>query len=152
RSDFDGQVKTAAATATTTATISLPGRILAVWGSEGTRPLGSTRDLRLGTVSLGGAVGPGGDANAVTGTVGEDPGGRGAGIVDDAPAGRQGGGQAMLGVFARDRDIDVHRVPQGFGGVEVLHPDRRAVPEWVDGVVVGQFGVPEHCAPEADID
>ena len=56
------------------------------------------------------------------------------GILDDAAASSNGCGQAMLGLFPRDRDIDVHRVPQGFRRVEVLHPDRRAVPEWVDGM------------------
>ena len=68
------------------------------------------------------------------------------------PPAANGCGHAMLGLFARDRDIDVHRMSQGFGGVKVLHPDRRSVPEWIDGVVLGQFGVAEHGTPEADID
>ena len=62
----------------------------------------------------------------------------GAGLVDDAAAGRQGRGQAVLGLLAGDGDVDVHRVSQRLGGVEVLHPDRRSVAERVDGVVVGQ--------------
>ncbi len=46
----------------------------------------------------------------------------------------------------------MHRVPERLGRVEVLHPDRRAVTERVDGVVVGQARVPEDSAPEADVD
>jgi hypothetical protein len=42
------------------------------------------------------------------------------GILDDAAASSDGCGQAMLGLFARDGDIDVQRVSQGFGRVKVF--------------------------------
>ena len=44
------------------------------------------------------------------------------------------------------------RVPQRLGRVEILHPDRRAVTERIDCVVVVHRGVPEDGTPEADID
>jgi hypothetical protein len=57
-----------------------------------------------------------------------------------------------LDVLASDGHVDVHRVPERLGRVEFLHPDRRAVAEGVDGVVVVQARVPEDSAPEADVD
>jgi hypothetical protein len=55
-------------------------------------------------------------------------------------------------VLAGNRHVNVHRVPQRLGLVEILHPDRRPMAEWVDGVVAGQLGIPEDGPPEADID
>jgi hypothetical protein len=72
--------------------------------------------------------------------------------VDDAASRGERGRQAGLDVLAGNRHIDVHRVPQRLGLVEILHPDRRPMAEGVDGVVAGQFGVPEDGPPEADID
>jgi len=55
-------------------------------------------------------------------------------------------------MLAGNRYVDVHRVPPRLGLVEILHPDRRPMAEWVDRVVVGQLGVPQDGPPEADID
>ena len=60
--------------------------------------------------------------------------------------------QAGLGVFAGHGDVDVHRVPQRLGLVELLHPDRRSVTEAVNGVVLSCAGVPEDRAPESEVD
>jgi hypothetical protein len=100
----------------------------------------------------GGAIRPGADADTVAGAVGEDPGDWGVGIVDDAPAGCQSCGQALLGLFAGDGYVDVHRVTQGLGRVEALHPDRRSVAKGVNGVAVGQLGVPEDRPPEQPVE
>jgi hypothetical protein len=97
------------------------------------------------------AIRPGGDADTVAGAVGEDPADWGVGIVDDVAAGCQSRGQALRGLFAGDGYVDVHRVTQGLGRVEALHPDRRSVAKGVNGVVVGQLGVPEDRPPEADV-
>ncbi len=61
------------------------------------------------------AIRPGGDADTVAGAVGEDPADWGVGIVDDVAAGCQSRGQALLGLFAGDGYVDVHRVTQGLG-------------------------------------
>ena len=84
--------------------------------------------------------------------VGEDPARRGVGVVDDAASRGESRRHARLDVLASDGHVDVHRVPERLVRVELLHPDRRAVAERVDGVVVGQRCVPEDSAPEADID
>ena len=73
-------------------------------------------------------------------------------IVDDPAAGGERRREPRLGVLARDRHVDVHRVSQRLRLVEVLHPHRRTVSERVDGVVVGHRVVAEHGAPEADVD
>src|SRR5207342_1395951 len=57
---------------------------------------GSTRNRRDGP------VGPGSDAHAVAGAVGEDPGSRGVGVVDDAASCGKGRRQARLDVLASD--------------------------------------------------
>ena len=100
----------------------------------------------------GGAIRPGGDADTIAGAVGEDPGCWGLGIVDDPAAGCQSGGQPLLGLFSAYGYVDVHRVTQGLGRVEALHPDRRSVAKGVNGVVLGQLAVPEYRPPEADVD
>ena len=43
-------------------------------------------------------------------------------------------------------------MPKRLGRGELLHPYRRPVAEWVDGVVVGPRRVPEDRPPEAKID
>src|SRR6516162_4231571 len=91
----------------------------------------------------GGAIWPGGDADTVAGAVGEDPEEWRVGIVNDAATGCQSRCQALLGLIAGDGYVDVHRVTQGLSRVEALHPDRRSVAKWINGVVVGQPGVPE---------
>ena len=60
--------------------------------------------------------------------------------VDDAPTGGDRCREPRLGLLARDRDVDVHRVSQGLGGVDLLHPDRRPVAKGIDGVVIGHLG------------
>src|SRR3954449_9309143 len=91
----------------------------------------------------GDTVGPRADAHAVAGAVGERPVRWGIRIVNDAAPGGEGGTQACLDVFARNGYIDVHRVPQWLGLLEILHPDCRPMAERVDGVVVVLLGVPE---------
>jgi hypothetical protein len=66
----------------------------------------------------------------------------GIGIVDDAASGRQSCGQGLLGVFARDGYVDMHRVTHRLGRVKALHPHRRSVAKGVNSVVVGQLGIP----------
>jgi hypothetical protein len=73
-------------------------------------------------------------------------------IVDDAAACRERSRQACLDVLPGNGHVDVHRVPQWLGLVEILHPDRRSMAEWIEGVVVGHPGVPKHSPPEANID
>jgi hypothetical protein len=90
------------------------------------------------------AIRPGGDADTVAGEVGEDPGGRGAGIVDDAAAGCQSRCQALLGLFAADGYVDVHGVTEGPGRVEALHPDRRSVAKGVNDQRAAQSGDLRH--------
>jgi hypothetical protein len=77
---------------------------------------------------------------------------RGIRVVDDANPCGQRSRQARLDVLAGNGHVDVHRVPQWLGLVEILHPDRRSMAERVHGVVVGQLGVPEDGSPEPDID
>jgi hypothetical protein len=54
-------------------------------------------------------------------------------------------------VLARHRHVDVHRVPQWLGRVEVLHPERGPVAERVNAVVLGQRVVAQHGSPEVDV-
>jgi hypothetical protein len=103
--------------------------------SGGWAPSGKACDA-LGRAGC--AIRPGGDADTVAGAVGEDPADWGVGIVDNAAAGCQRRGQALLGLFAGDGYVDVHRVTQGLGWVEALHPNRRSMAKWVNGVVVRQ--------------
>ena len=85
-----------------------------------------------------GPVRPGDDANAVSGAVGEDPGTGGVGVLDDVTACGERGRQPCLDVLTSDGHVDVHRVLERLVGVELLQPDRRAVAQRVDGVVLGQ--------------
>ena len=50
-----------------------------------------------------------------------------------------------------DRDIEMHRVPQRLGLVELLHPDRRSVSKGVHRIIVSHRHVPDHGAPEAEV-
>ena len=72
--------------------------------------------------------------------------------LDDPAARRQCCFEPHPDLLPCDRHIDVHRVPQRLGLVELLHPDRRSVSERIDGVVVGHGLVAERGAPEADVD
>jgi hypothetical protein len=49
--------------------------------------------------------------------------------------------EPRLDALTRDRHVDVHRVAQWFGPVEILRPDRRSVSKGIDRIVVG------HAAP-----
>ena len=73
-------------------------------------------------------------------------------MTDDAAACGERSRQAGLDMLAGNRYVDVHRVPQRLGLVEILHPDCRPMAEWVDRVVVCQLGVPEDGAPEPYVD
>ena len=53
---------------------------------------------------------------------------------------------------AGHRHVHVHRVAQRLRGVELLHPDGRAVAERVDDVVVGERRVAEDRRPERLVD
>ena len=59
--------------------------------------------------------------------------------------------EARRDVLARDRHVEMHRVPQRLGLVELLHPDRRSVSEGIHRIVVSHRRVAEHSAPEADV-
>ena len=72
--------------------------------------------------------------------------------MDNAASSGKCSRQAGLDMLAGNRHVDVHGVPQRLVLVEILQPDRRTMAKRVDRVVVGQFGVTEHGAPEADID
>lgn len=72
-------------------------------------------------------------------------------LVDDAPARGERRREPRLDVLARDRHIDVHRVPQWLGLIELLHPDCRSVAERIDRIIVGHGVIAEHSAPEADV-
>ena len=79
-------------------------------------------------------------------------------LVDDTAACGDRCLEPRLDVLARDRHVDVHRVPQRLGLVEFLHPDGRSVSKGVDRIIVGQRRiivgqrhVAEHGAPEADV-
>lgn len=54
-------------------------------------------------------------------------------------------------VLTRQRHVYVHGVTQRLVLVELLHPDRRSVSEWVDRVVVGHREVAEDGTPESDV-
>ena len=60
--------------------------------------------------------------------------------------------EARLGLVVGDRHVDVHRVAQRLRRIQVLHPDRGALAERVDAVVVVHRRVAEDRAPEAEVD
>jgi hypothetical protein len=68
---------------------------------------------------LGGPIGPGGDADAVPGPIGERP--VLLALPDDTTARGERRRQPSLDVVACDRYVDVHRVPRRLGLVELLH-------------------------------
>jgi hypothetical protein len=72
-------------------------------------------------------------------------------LVDDTAARSDRCLEPRLNVLARDRHVDVHRVTQWFGLVELLHPDRRSVSKRIDRIVVGHRGVAEDGAPKPDV-
>ena len=98
-----------------------------------------------------GAVGPGADAHAVAGAIAEYPVRRGAGFVHYTSSCGQRRLHTLLHVFASDRHVYVHGVPQRLGLVQILQPDRRTVAQPIDSVVFGQRRVPQGGAPEANI-
>lgn len=110
------------------------------------------RLLRINGSRQSGPVWPSADAQAVSGAVREDPAARGVGAVDDAASCGKGRRHTRLDLLASDGHVDVHRVPERLVRVELLHPDRRAVAERIDGIVVVYRRVPEGGAPEADLD
>ena len=77
--------------------------------------------------------------------------GRRVGVVDDVSTRRERGFKSRLNVLMRDRHVDVHRMSQCLGLIDLLHPDRRSVAKRIDCIVVGHWGVTEHSAPEVDI-
>ena len=72
-------------------------------------------------------------------------------LVDDTAARSDRCLEPRLDVLTRDRHVDVHRVAQWFGLVELLHPDRRSVSKGVDRIVVGHRDVAEDGAPKTDV-
>lgn len=48
--------------------------------------------------------------------------------------------------------VEVHCMPERFGGIELLHPDSGSVAEGVDGGVIRLRRVAEHRLPEAKVD
>ena len=73
------------------------------------------------------------------------------GLVNDAAARSECRLEARRDVLARDRDIEMHRVPQWLGLVELLHPDRRSVSKGVHRIIISYRHVPEHGAPEVEV-
>ena len=57
--------------------------------------------------------------------------------------------EPRLDMLACDRHVDVHRVSQRLGLIELLHPHRRSVSERIDGIVVGHRGVAECSAQKS---
>src|SRR5262245_21401155 len=114
------------------------------WLGVGTRP-----SLRA---AVAGAIRPRGNADLVPGAIREDPRAWGFRVVHHVPTGGDRGVATSLRVLASDRDIDVHRVPERLRRVQLLHPDRGAMPERVDAVVVGHPDIAEHSTPEREID
>src|SRR5262249_15219504 len=112
------------------------------------------RDGRLsGAVwqSLGSAIGPRTDTNAVARAVGERPVRRCMRLVDDAAARSDRRLETRLDALTRNRHVDVHRVAQCLSLVELLHPDRRSVSQGVHRIVVGHWSVAEDGAPKTDV-
>ena len=93
--------------------------------SQGSQEQTAARVVLLRAGGLGEpCVGPGGDADAVACTVGENPAFRSVSVMDDASSGSERCRDPALGVLACDGHIDVHRVAEWFVRVQVLHPDR----------------------------
>jgi hypothetical protein len=72
-------------------------------------------------------------------------------LVDDTAARSNRRLETRLDALTRDRYVDVHRVAQWFGLVELLHPDRRSVSKGVPRIVVGHRGVAEDGASKTDV-
>jgi hypothetical protein len=72
--------------------------------------------------------------------------------INDDAACCNGGGESLLRLVARHRDVDVHGVAQRLRCVELLHPHRGAVAEGIDRVVTLHRRIAEHRAPERKID
>src|SRR5688572_15722994 len=100
---------------------------------------------------MGGPIRPRADTNAVARAVGERPVRWGMRLVDDTAARSDGCLEPRLDVLSRDRYVDVHRVPQWLGLVELLHPDRRPVSKGIDRIVGGHQNVAEDGAPKTDV-
>ena len=97
---------------------------------------------------LGGAVWPGADTDAVARAVGERPVRWCLRLVNDAAARSECRLEARRDVLARDLYVEMHRVPQRLGLVELLHPDRRSLSKGVHRIIVSHRHLPEHRAPE----
>jgi hypothetical protein len=114
-------------------------------------PNGTEIGRKAGQLEASGTVGPCAEACAVAGAVSECPGLGVIPLADDATPCGKGSRQAGLDMLPGNRHVDVHRVPQWLGLVEILHPDRRPMAERIDRVVFGQFRVPEDGPPEAEL-
>ena len=97
------------------------------------------------------AIWPRANTHAVARAVGQRPVRWCMRFIDDTAARSNRRIEPRLDVLARDRDVDVHRVTQGLGLIELLHPDRRSMPHRVDSIVVGHRSVTEDGAPETDV-
>src|SRR5215469_2445540 len=101
--------------------------------------------------SLVGPIWPRTDTNAVARAVGERPVRWCMRLVDDTAARSDRRLETRLDALSPDRHVDVHRVAQWLGLVELLHPDRRSVSKGVDRIVVGYRDVAEDGAPKTDV-
>jgi hypothetical protein len=73
------------------------------------------------------------------------------GLVNDAATRSESCLEARCNMLARDRYVEVHRVPQRLGRVQRLHPDCRSVSKRVHRIIVSHRLVPEHGTPEAEV-
>jgi hypothetical protein len=72
-------------------------------------------------------------------------------LVDDTAARSDRRLETRLDALTRDRHVDVHRMAQWLGLVELLHPDCRSVSKGVDRIVFRHRDVTEDRAPKTDV-